>query len=228
MTILFVTENERRKIALDLVNLRSIPVTTDLDEDLFPICTPVSETESLATEMSQLKVEEFVSWWNETYKLTNRFDRLWSPDPCTYQTLQHFPPRLVISTHTLIEDDHHVMGKTSAVDEMRDALFRLRDRGMTYVHTALTVHDLLSNRTYTDLSSVSVNFRFDIADSLIENYINTGEPFEGDGSFLFNGRALFLIRSIMGEPLSIMGMPSCKLHQILRKLGIDISSLWIR
>lgn len=230
MTILFITESRRRATALDITNLGYVPVWADVDENLLPICTPKSEAIDLATEMSEMKIEEFVKWYTEVYPLTNRFDRLWAdPLSCDDKTiLKLLPPRIVIASHTLIEDEKHLMGKTCSPAEMREALFRLRDMGSTFLHTSISVHDLMWKKTITKISTSTVNFRFDVEDALIENYINTGEPFEGDGSFLLNGRALFLVRSIMGEPLVTMGLPLTQFHLILREQGIDLSSLWIK
>jgi predicted house-cleaning NTP pyrophosphatase (Maf/HAM1 superfamily) len=226
MTVLFVTDNERKTAALDFLHLRLVNVKSDIDESLFTLCTP--QASDLAVEMAELKVEEFVTWYKDVYKLTNNFSRLWNSSGKDYCDLEVFPPRLVMSTHTLIEDEHHLVGKAKNSGEIRELLYRLRDKGATVIQTAICLHDLVSDKKVSCTSTSTITFRFDIEDSFIEDYINTTEAFEGDGSFLLNGRALFLINSIFGEPLSMMGLPLHKFHLMLRELGIPLRELWIK
>lgn len=224
MTILFITEGLRRTAPLDLLHLRYVPVKSHIEEDLLPSIFEGSN--DLISEIPSMRVEEFLHWYEKIFPLTNNWsDRLWNKPSCD---LSEFPARLVLNTYSCIETSKHSIFKVRNAQDLRKILFCIRDEGTVLIRTSLLLYDLLSMKSYQSTSAVTVVYRFDIDDSLIEDYINSCEAFEGDGSFLLNGRALYLIQSLYGQPLTSMGFPIMDFHRFIREAGITLRSLSVR
>lgn len=224
MTILFVAESKNRSKALDLLNIRYALVKSDVDENMFPICT--EGLSPLTDEAPYLRVEEFVDWYENVYPLTVTWGyRLQEKDKSNLICM--FPPRFVLSTYSSIQTKDHTVGKIQNPEDLREFIFYLRDEGTFVCRSSLCVYDLLTKKYHKHGSNCTAVMRADIEDSLIEDYINTCEGFEGDGSFIFNGRALFMIQSLYGAPMNYMGLPLLELHKVMREAGVTLKDLTI-
>lgn len=222
MTVLYIAESKSRCVDLDLLNIRYALVKSDVDEDMFPICT--AGISPLTDEVPKLKVEEFVDWYRNTYPLTANWGyRLQEKDkePLLYT----LPPRFVLNTYSSIQTKEHTVGKISNPQDLRDFIFYLRDEGSFIYRTCMCMYDLLADKYYSAGSNSTVVMRLDIEDSLIEDYINTCEAFEGDGSFILGRRALFMIQSLYGPPLAHMSLSVHDLHKAMRYFGVGIRDL---
>ena len=51
----------------------------------------------------------------------------------------------------------------------------------------------------------------------IDRYIASGEPFDKAGGYGIQGRAATMVRAIDGDYFAVMGLPLCRLSELLRQ-----------
>ena len=89
-------------------------------------------------------------------------------------------------------------------------------------HTVCTgVAVLTRGSELSDTVSSQVYFR-SLSDAEISDYIATGEPMDKAGAYGIQGLGSLLVEKIDGDFFNVMGLPVCRLNQMLRSLGIDI------
>ena len=62
-----------------------------------------------------------------------------------------------------------------------------------------------------------VKFR-NISDEEIEEYMNTGEPFDKAGGYGIQGRGALFVQSICGDYFNVVGLPVSRLNYELKKI----------
>ena len=110
----------------------------------------------------------------------------------------------------VVSPDGEVMGKPTC---RADAARMLRQlSGCTHrVITAVTVMAWSGSQLLECVFSVGTEVRFyPLADSEIERYLDTGEPFDKAGAYAAQEFGELIIKSISGEFDNVMGLP-CKL-----------------
>lgn len=122
------------------------------------------------------------------------------------------PEDLVIASDTVVDLNGVVLGKPHSREEAFEMLQSLSGR-THQVHTALTLlrGDQLSSR----VSTTSVTFR-QLTDQEIWAYIATGEPMDKAGAYGIQGRGAQFITGIEGDYFNVMGLPLCRLGQLLK------------
>ena len=81
--------------------------------------------------------------------------------------------------------------------------------------TGLTV---LKGSTATVCTEVTdIHFR-ELSDEEIRTYIRTGEPMDKAGAYGIQGGAALFVEKITGDYYNVMGLPVCRLGQILKTL----------
>ena len=56
----------------------------------------------------------------------------------------------------------------------------------------------------------------------IEHYVDTGEPMDKAGAYGAQGKGSLFVRSIYGDFFNVMGLPLCKLGEMLNKQGVGL------
>ena len=67
----------------------------------------------------------------------------------------------------------------------------------------------------------SVHFRSLSLDE-IERYVDTGEPMDKAGAYGAQGKAALFVRGIEGDFFNVMGLPLCRLGQMLDEQGVKL------
>ena len=62
----------------------------------------------------------------------------------------------------------------------------------------------------------------DLSEREIAAYIATGEPMDKAGAYGIQGRASLFVRAIEGDYFNVVGLPLCKLGQMLKELGVEL------
>ena len=135
--------------------------------------------------------------------------------------VQADPNTVVIAADTVVALDGAVLGKP-ANEEEAFRMLSLLSGNRHQVYTGLTV--LRGEQVFSQWEETAVTFRPLTAEE-IEAYIATGEPMDKAGAYGIQGYGSLLIEGISGDYYNVMGLPVCRLGQILGQLGMDCMAL---
>ncbi len=90
-------------------------------------------------------------------------------------------------------------------------------------HTA--THDGGSPVGYGAVASAVVTFE-DVTNAEIDAYVATGEPLQVAGAFTIDGLAGAFIKSVDGDPHTVVGLSISTLRRLLAQHGVAITDLW--
>lgn len=127
------------------------------------------------------------------------------------------PDALIIAADTVVAVDGAVLGKPHSREEAVDMLKRLSGREHT-VYSGLTV--CWQGQSVTQHEATAVRFR-PLSEADIAHYVSTGEPMDKAGSYGIQGYGCTLVEGISGDYYNVVGLPVCRLSQILSGLGVD-------
>ena len=107
----------------------------------------------------------------------------------------------------------------------------LRQRGRTGVlfsgHWLIDCRGGSVNRAVGVVTSAEVTFA-DVTDAEIDAYIATGEPLAVAGAFTIDSKGGGFVRSIVGDPHTVVGLSLPALRDLVRELGVEWTDLWNR
>lgn len=127
------------------------------------------------------------------------------------------PDALIIAADTVVAVDGAVLGKPHSREDAVDMLRRLSGREHT-VYSGLTV--CWQGQSVTQHEATAVRFR-PLSEADIAHYVSTGEPMDKAGSYGIQGYGCTLVEGISGDYYNVVGLPVCRLSQILSGLGVD-------
>lgn len=121
---------------------------------------------------------------------------------------------VVIAADTIVVCDGKILGKPADAQDAYRMLSMLS--GKTHqVMTGLTV--LCGKRSVTCTEITDVCFR-PLTDSEIRRYIASGDPLDKAGSYGIQSGAALFVEKIHGDYYNVVGLPVCRLQQILATL----------
>lgn len=130
---------------------------------------------------------------------------------------QIHPDALIIAADTVVSVDGRVLGKPHSRQEAVDMLTAFSGREHV-VYSGLTVW--YQGRSITQHEATEVRFRtLTVQD--ITHYVATGEPMDKAGAYGIQGYGCTLVEGISGDYYNVMGLPVCRLAQILTGFGVD-------
>ena len=127
------------------------------------------------------------------------------------------PGDVVIAADTIVVLQDKVLGKPA---DKADALAMLRAlSGRDHqVMTGITV--LRDGKAVTHTEITDVQFR-PLTEDEILRYVETGEPMDKAGSYGIQGYAAPFVEGIRGDYYNVMGLPVCRLQQMLQEIAPD-------
>ena len=125
---------------------------------------------------------------------------------------------LVIAADTIVWLDGEILGKPRSEEEAFTMLRRLSGREHE-VYTGVTVLDRAGELCEAERSSV--RFRT-LTDDEIRRYIATGEPMDKAGAYGAQGKGALFVQAIRGDFFNVMGLPVCRLGQMLKRKGVPV------
>lgn len=125
------------------------------------------------------------------------------------------PGDVVIAADTIVVLDGKILGKPADRAEAIAMLQALSGRDHQ-VMTGLTV--LQDDRALTHTEITDVHFR-PLTQEEILRYVDTGEPMDKAGAYGIQGFAAPFVESIRGDYYNVMGLPVCRLWQMLQQIA---------
>ena len=129
-----------------------------------------------------------------------------------------YPDAVVVAADTVVEIGGTVLGKPGTPEKAEEMLRRLSgetNRGWT---------GLCVRRGGESLSAAEcteVRFRT-LTDGEIAAYAATGEPLDKAGAYGYQGLASLFVEEIRGDYFNVVGLPLCRLGQMLRSFGVEL------
>ena len=128
------------------------------------------------------------------------------------------PGDVIISADTIVVIGGEILGKPKDTADAHRMLRLLA--GQTHeVMTGLCVRQ--GERVKDDVVITRVTFR-PLSDEEIDAYIATGDPMDKAGAYGVQGRAATFVSSLDGDFFSVMGLPVCRLTEMLREFDVKI------
>lgn len=124
---------------------------------------------------------------------------------------------LIIAADTVVCLEGKVLGKPAGPEEAFAMLSALSGR-RHQVYTGLTV--LRGGEAITRHEETSVRFRA-LEPQEIRAYIATGEPMDKAGAYGIQSLGGVFVEGIEGDYYNVVGLPICRLGQMLRRFGVD-------
>ncbi len=130
---------------------------------------------------------------------------------------------IVIGADTMVSLHDKVLGKPK---DRQDAFRMLRamsnEKHQVYTGVTIIIKDEEGHSktiSFVERSDVYVN---DLSDNEIEEYLNTGEPFDKAGAYGIQGKFGIHIGRIEGDYYNIVGFPVARIYKELKTEGINI------
>lgn len=130
------------------------------------------------------------------------------------------PEAIVLGSDTVIELNHHVLGKPADLAEARTMLWRLAGRD----HHVLTAVALACSVRAIDIVALSKSVvRMKPFDERVhERYLATGESLGKAGAYSIQGEGGDLIDCIDGDFPTVVGLPLRLVAQLLTQAGVRV------
>ena len=125
---------------------------------------------------------------------------------------------VVIAADTIVVCAGRVLGKPHSPEEAVETLKLLSGRDHQ-VMTGVTV--VRGDRAETFTEVTDLHFR-DLTEKEIRAYVATGEPMDKAGSYGIQGGAALFCSHMVGDYYNVMGLPVCRLGDVLRKMAPDM------
>ena len=125
---------------------------------------------------------------------------------------------IIIAADTIVVCEGKVLGKPRDAAEAVEMLQLLSGRDHQ-VMTGCTV--LRGQRAETFTEVTDLHFR-SLSQKEIENYVASGEPMDKAGSYGIQGGAALFCTRMVGDYYNVMGLPVCRLGQVLRQMAPDL------
>ena len=118
---------------------------------------------------------------------------------------------VVIAADTIVVCRGKVLGKPHSTEEAVQMLSLLSGRDHQ-VMTGMTV--LRGEKAISCTEVTDIHFR-ELSQKEIDAYIATGEPMDKAGAYGIQGGAALFAEKMVGDYYNVMGLPVCKLRQVL-------------
>lgn len=126
---------------------------------------------------------------------------------------------MVLGADTIVECGGRLLGKPKDRDEAHRFLRLLSGRSHLVV-TGLALVQAGDARTEIGHEVTEIRMRA-LTDAEIDDYVQTGEPFDKAGGYAIQGAAETFIEGIKGSFTNVVGLPLGRLRTLLLRFGID-------
>lgn len=146
------------------------------------------------------------------------FDEVARVSRCKALAIPRGPEDVVVAADTIVVVEGRVLGKPRDAGEARQMLQMLSGRDHQ-VMTGVTV--LCGHREAVFTEVTDLHFR-PLTQSEICRYVESGEPMDKAGAYGIQGGAALFCEKMTGDYYNVMGLPVCRLGQVLKELAPQI------
>ena len=125
---------------------------------------------------------------------------------------------IVIAADTIVVCEGKILGKPRDEADAK-AMLRLLSGRDHQVMTGCTVLRGENCVTFTEVTDI--HFR-ELTDREIDRYVASKEPMDKAGSYGIQGGAALFCERMVGDYYNVMGLPVCRLGQVLKELAPEI------
>jgi len=125
---------------------------------------------------------------------------------------------IVIAADTIVVLGSRVLGKPHSPEEATQMLSALSGRDHQ-VMTGCTVLRGGQAETFTEVTDL--HFR-PLSEKEIARYVSSGEPMDKAGAYGIQGGAALFCQRMVGDYYNVMGLPVCRLGEVLRRIAPEI------
>lgn len=195
-TIILASKSPRRRDILTNAGYKFTIIEADTDENIPDSASPSEAVTDIAMQKA-LSVKKMILKNQHEIKNT-----------------------IIIAADTMVLKDGILLGKPK---DSQDAFAMLKTLSGEW-HEVYTGYAVLSGeRRVMGCEVTSVKFRT-LKDKEINDYINSGEPFDKAGSYGIQGRASAFIERVDGDFFNVIGLPICKIAVIVDGYVSEIST----
>ncbi|MCJ8006984.1 Maf family protein [Lederbergia wuyishanensis] len=129
----------------------------------------------------------------------------------------HFPQAVIIGSDTIVVCNDIILGKPKNCEEAKYMLKQLSGQ----VHSVYTgVAIIYEDRMETFYEKTDVEF-WELTEIEINQYIKSGEPFDKAGAYGIQGQGALLVKKIIGDYYTVVGLPISRLYRTLIEMGLS-------
>ena len=128
------------------------------------------------------------------------------------------PEAVILAADTLVELDGAVLGKPGTPEKAWEMLRALSGKAHR-VWSGVCIRE--GETAACESECTAVHFR-PLSDAEIGAYIATGEPLDKAGAYGYQGLASLFVERIEGDFFNVMGLPVCRMGQMLRAFDISL------
>ena len=125
---------------------------------------------------------------------------------------------VVIAADTVVVLEDRILGKPADREDALRMLQALSGRDHQVI-TGMTV--LRGDRVLVHTESTDIHFR-ELSQREILRYVDTGEPMDKAGAYGIQGEAALFVEKMNGDYYNVMGLPVCRLWQMLWEIAPDL------
>ena len=125
---------------------------------------------------------------------------------------------VLVAADTIVVCQGKILGKPRSKQEALEMLQMLSGRDHQ-VMTGVTVLREDMAETFTEITRI--HFR-ELSQGQIRAYVATGEPMDKAGAYGIQGGAALFCSHMIGDYYNVMGLPVCRLGEVLRKMAPDM------
>jgi len=133
----------------------------------------------------------------------------------------------VLAADSVFEFEGRAYGKPLRPDVAQQRWRRQRNKtGMLHSgHCVIAVLGGKKQRVLQQTVSAAVTFA-NVSDSVIDDYVATGEPLFVAGGFTLEGHGATMIAGVQGDPNAVLGLSLRAVRELLDQLGVSLTKLW--
>jgi septum formation protein len=124
---------------------------------------------------------------------------------------------VIIGSDTVVALGTEIMGKPGTAAKAQSMLERLSGK-IHAVYTGVAVWSGTIHRGWAKVDKTAVEFR-ELSEDEIMDYVRTPEPLDKAGAYALQGTAALWVRSLQGDPQTVIGLPTKVLEALLRHIA---------